>query len=141
VSALPERDEVFEERIRLAPKGCHVLADGPDLHGYAISHPWRRARPPPLDEFIGALPPQSDCWLIHDLALRPGVRGAGFAARIVEELAAVARADEFSVMALVALGGAAPFWRRAGFADAGPTVPKDKLRSYGDDAVYMERAV
>jgi GNAT superfamily N-acetyltransferase len=95
----------------------------------------------PLDEFIGALPPQSDCWLIHDLALRPGVRGAGFAARIVEELAAVARAEEFSVMALVALGGAAPFWRRAGFADAGSTVPKDKLRSYGEDAVYMERAV
>src|SRR5262245_46426268 len=106
ISAFPERDEVFEERIRLCPDGCHVLADGAEVVGYMVSHPWRRFEPPKLDALAGALPADPDCWLIHDVAVDPRARGGAHAGAMVEQVADIARASGFAVLALVAVGDA-----------------------------------
>lgn len=139
ISAFPERDEVFEERIRLCPEGCHVLAKGDEVVGYLVSHPWRRLDPPKLDALVGALPAEADCWLVHDVAIEPGARGGGAAVRILGQVADFARDQGFGVLALVAVGEAAPYWRRQGFAPASDAQLAARLASYGDGATYMER--
>jgi GNAT superfamily N-acetyltransferase len=139
VSAFPERDEVFEERIRLCPQGCHVLADGSDVVGYMVSHPWRRFEPPKLDALAGALPVPADCWLIHDVAIAPRARGGAHAGAILERVADLARAQGFSLLALVAVGDAQPYWRRQGFERVERVELRDMLAAYGEGAAYMER--
>jgi len=139
VSAFPERDEVFAERVRLSPEGCHVLADGAEVVGYMISHPWRRFDPPTLDALVGALPVDVDCWLIHDLAVAPRARGAAHAAAMLQRVAELARAGGFAVLALVAVGDAQPYWRRQGFAAVDTADLRAKLAAYGEGAAYMER--
>lgn len=139
VSAFPERDAVFAERIRLCPEGCHVLADDEGVAGYMISHPWRRFTPPKLDALVEALPADPDCWLIHDVAVAPQARGGAHAGVMLEQVAQIARAGGFAVLALVAVGDAEPYWRRRGFAPAVTPELAGKLAAYGPGAAYMER--
>lgn len=139
VSAFPERDEVFEERIRLCPQGCHVLADGAEVAGYMVSHPWRRFDPPKLDVLARTLPGDADCWLIHDVAVEPRARGGAHAGAMVEQIADLARADGFSVLALIAVGDAQPYWRRQGFESVETDELRARLAAYGAGAAYMER--
>jgi len=139
ISAFPERDEVFEERIRLCPEGCYVLTEGDEAAGYMVSHPWRRFQPPKLDALTGALPGEPDCWLIHDVAIEPGARGGGQAGAILERVAELARARRFSVLALVAVGDAQPYWRGQGFETIARPELAAKLAAYGEGAAYMER--
>lgn len=140
ISAFPERDEVFAERIRLCPEGCQVLAEGEEVLGYLVSHPWRRFAPPALDALVGALPGDADCWLIHDVAIEPRGRGGGAAAVGLDRVAQLARARGFQVLALVAVGDAQPYWRRQGFEVAAAPQLAAKLAAYGASAAYMERA-
>ncbi len=134
---LPERDAVFEERIRLSPDGCFVLADGAHVLGYILSHRWRRGAPPDLDTLLGVIPTDADCWYLHDIALLPAARGSGAAKAIAAQLETQARAAGLSAMALVAVGDAAPLWRKLGYADA--CLPTGKLARYGEGAAYMEK--
>ena len=126
----PERPEVFAERLRLCPEGCHALGN---LDGYIISHPWTLGSPPPLDTLLGTLPAQPDTWYIHDLALHERARGTGAAPAIVAQLAAAHALP----LSLIAVGRSPGFWARQGFVPA--TLPQGKLASYGDGATYMVR--
>ena len=47
-TTLPERPEVFEEKVRLFPTGCQKLVSGKNIVGYGISHPWILYAIPPL---------------------------------------------------------------------------------------------
>ncbi len=135
----PERQAVFAERQRLAPAGCLMLQAGDAAEGYVLSHPWTLASPPALDTLLGALPAAPDCWYLHDLALLPSTRGAGLGPIALDLLAARARAAGLPWMALVAVTGSAPFWRRQGFAPAPP--PGTGLAGYGADAGFMTRGL
>lgn len=139
ISAFPERDEVFAERIRLCPEGCHVLADGDEVQGYMVSHPWRRFDPPKLDALVGALPRRADCWLIHDVAVAPRARGGAHAGAMLERIAHLAGGRGFAVLALVAVGDAQPYWRRQGFEPVATPELAARLAAYGAGAAYMER--
>ena len=132
----PEAPSVLAERLALCPRGCHVLADARRLHGYAVSHPWRDLRPPPLNHLLGALPDFPDCAYIHDVALVGTIRGQGAGRRVVGCLIAAAGALP---VCLVAVGKSVPFWTRLGFAPAGDARTKAMLKSYGASAVYMRR--
>jgi uncharacterized protein YecT (DUF1311 family) len=46
---LPERPEVFAEKMRLFPEGCLMLCTGEAIVGYGIAHPWKLRRIPPID--------------------------------------------------------------------------------------------
>lgn len=135
----PESPEVFAERQRLCPEGCHVLVGEDGLAGYIISHPWHADMPPPLNTLLAALPPNPDTWYIHDLALHPRARGTGAAPVIVAALAAQARDANLTRMNLIAVGRSPPFWARQGFTPA--PLPAAKLASYGGGAAYMTRTL
>ncbi|ODT19330.1 MAG: hypothetical protein ABS54_15270 [Hyphomicrobium sp. SCN 65-11] len=136
-----EGDPIFAERIRLAPEGCFVLTRGPAIVGYFCSHPWMRQKPPALHEMLGEIPAVSDCWYVHDVAVDPDARGGGVVANICARALDVARSKGFRTAMLVAVSGADRYWEKLGFVDATTEALRLKLKDYGDDAVYMERAL
>lgn len=133
--------DIFEERIRLAPSGCYVLDGKAGLIGYMFSHPWTRARPPALHQMLGAIPPDADCWYIHDVAVDPAERGGGQVRAIIDRVLRDAARAGYEVAMLVAVNGADSYWQRLGFKNATTDALRRKLADYGDDAVYMERSL
>lgn len=139
LGVLGEEDIIFEERQRLCPSGCYVLTEGDIVGGYIVAHPWILKNPPALNKFLEQLPLEADCWYIHDIAISESFRGTGAAAVIVEQIASLAISNGFSTIALVAVSGASRYWSRIGFQDAMTVSLRSKLKSYGEDALYMER--
>ncbi|OJK04232.1 hypothetical protein ASPACDRAFT_39848 [Aspergillus aculeatus ATCC 16872] len=145
---LPERPEIFAERIRLFPAGCWALTLAPEpetqagnegqLVGYAISHPIRAGQPPALDTLLGRIAPDADQYYIHDVAVLPGVRGRGLAAEGVRRLLEVA--GRYESTGLVSVYGTEEFWGRFGFgvAEVGEELA-GKVRGYGGEAVFLVR--
>ena len=125
--ALPERIGVLAEKQRLFPAGCRKLAAGGAMCGYALAHPWMLAQPPALDAFLGGLPAAADCLFIHDVAVLPEARGRGVAAAYLAHAEAVAHAQGWPAMALIAAYGTARLWRRFGFEAPAIHPPAAKL--------------
>jgi ribosomal protein S18 acetylase RimI-like enzyme len=142
--AFPEDGAVFEERLRLYPAGCLVFSSGEDILGYAVSHPWRASDPPALNARLGELPPGSETYYIHDVALLPELRGSGAAALLVALLLARAHKGGFTSASLVAVNNSAGFWERHGFRNVAGQKVVDatlarKLRAYDEAAAFMVR--
>ncbi|MFD2249704.1 ribosomal protein S18 acetylase RimI-like enzyme [Pseudochelatococcus lubricantis] len=135
----PERIEVFAERLRLYPEGCHVLEMDGGTAGYVISHPWHPMMPPKLDSLVVAMPTFPATFYIHDLALLPQARGSGAGARAVAHLAEHTRAIGLADLSLVAVNASAPFWRRQGFEIVEDARLAASLKSYDTDARFMMR--
>ena len=133
----PEDAEIFAERLRLCPQGCHALDVPTGLAGYIISHPWHAGSPPPLNTLLTTLPTPPGTWYIHDLALHPSARGTGAAQAIVARIAALATATGLPRMDLVAVGKSPGFWARHGFHPQ--PWPPGKTTSYGSTAQFMVR--
>jgi ribosomal protein S18 acetylase RimI-like enzyme len=136
-AGLPERREVFEEKLRLFPAGCLALEWRGTPVGYGISHPWRLYEIPPLDAFLEKLPASPDCLYLHDIAVTPAARGGRAAARLVALLCDVARKEGVGRIALASVYGTNGFWRRMGFEEVPGDGLADKLGSYGPGARYM----
>ncbi len=134
-----EGEEVFAERIALAPEGCFVLVRNREIVGYFCSHPWTRQKPPALHQMLGMIPPEVDCWYVHDVAVDPSARGGGVVAEVCERAFAAAADKGFRTAMLVAVSGAGSYWAKLGFKDMTTEALRAKLKDYGDDALYMER--
>ena len=139
--AYPEEDAVFAERLRLDPEGCRVLDLGGRAAGYAIGHPWVFGRPPGLSVRLGALPSAPAVLHLHDIAVLPAARGAGAASRLLGEWVELAHAAGLTGLSLVAVGDAATFWARRGFAVVEGPRPEQTPRGYGANARYMVRGL
>ena len=137
----PEDPEVLAERQRLYPQGCFMLVEDKRAIGYALTHPWRFAEPPPLNRLLGAIPSPATTYYIHDIALLPEGRGKGYAAQITSLLAAHARDAGFDNLSLVAVNRSQVFWEKAGFRVIAVPGLEAKLASYGPDAALMVRDV
>ena len=135
----PESMDVFAERLRLYPRGCHVLGAGRSLMGYDISHPWHLGKPPALNSRLGEIPGDASTYYIHDVALLPEARGKGYASQAVEELALHACAVGLGNLSLVAVNRSQIFWEKLGFHATAVPGLDGKLLSYGSDAVLMMR--
>jgi len=137
--AFQEGRATFAERLQLYPEGFFVVEEDGDIKGYLVSYPFQRLNPPPLDTLIGSVSPDSDAYYVHDLSLLPEMRGRGAAIAMVEAMTSVARKADFTKMGLIAVGGADIFWRRFGFTPVFVEALEARLRTYGAEAVYMER--
>ncbi len=135
----PEDAQVFEERLRLYPQGCHVLEENGRLIGYALTHPWHFAMPPALNTLLGAIPPDAATYYVHDVALLPEARGKGYAAQAGERLARHAQDAGFENLSLVAVNNSQAFWERLSFRVMNIPGLEAKLLSYGPGAVLMVR--
>lgn len=138
---LPERPEVFAEKMRLYPDGCRVLVAGDAIAGYGLSHPWKQHRIAPLDGFLERLPDDADCLYVHDVAVLPDFRG-GVARDYVATIEVLARASHITTLALVSVYATRPLWERLGFRPVTADAPlRAKLASYGENATYMLRGL
>ncbi|UXO82603.1 GNAT family N-acetyltransferase [Brucella intermedia] len=135
-----EDEAVFQDRFKLYPAGCFVLARENEILGYGVSHPWKLDTVPALNAVLGALPEDTNTYYIHDIALLPEARSGGAATRVVELMALQAERDGFVTMSLVAVNGSQGFWEKKGFVVRDLPALEEKLKSYSEDALYMVRA-
>ena len=138
--SLPERDEVFLERVTLFPDGCLGLVEpgSDELCGYAISHPIKYRHPPTLNHLLGNIASDADQYYIHDLAILPKFRGHDLARGCIEKLLDVAK--RYRTTCLISVYGTEQFWGHFGFVKVEvDEVLRKKLLEYGDDAKYLER--
>lgn len=138
---LLESAAVLAEKQRLAPHYCFSLrsAESGALSGYLLAHPWAKGQIPALNRKLGALPLLPDTLYLHDLALAENARGFGLAAAALQRLEAAARQGGFAFISLTAVHNSTPFWQKRGFAAARSAA--DNLAAYGDDAVFMMKAL
>jgi len=138
---LIEEETAFASRLDL-PSSYSLAAtwDGV-LVAYLLAHGWRAQSPPPVGAVLRA-PEQSEVLFIHDLAVSPAARGSGAGRRLVEHAFQLAAADGLNVAELIAVEGAAAYWRTLGFAvtEASPELAA-KVAAYGASADWMTRAI
>ena len=138
----PEDRACFADRLRLYPAGCRVLAnESGAVAGYLVAHPWGLDDAPALNTRVVDLPEMSEVLYLHDLALTHAAQGGGHAKRGLHLAVQTARDAGLERIALIAVNDAAPFWARQGFETRHSKKLTEKLASYGEDAVYMIRAV
>jgi GNAT superfamily N-acetyltransferase len=136
---LPERDEIFTERLKLFPEGCFTLAAHGMVGGYAIAHPIEKSHPPALDTLLGSISPVANQFYIHDVAISPELRGNGHAAEVLRRLLDGV-AKRYPTTSLVSVYGTKTFWERFDFrSEPMNRGLEDKLRGYGPDTIYMSR--
>ncbi|MBR0826951.1 GNAT family N-acetyltransferase [Bradyrhizobium manausense] len=135
---LPERPEVFAEKMRLYPDGCRVLIADDTVVGYGIAHPWKLHLIPPLDDFLHGLPDDADCLYVHDVVVLPDFRGKQIAGAFLAMVAALPKSAGIGSLALVSVYGTQAMWERFGFRAAAPDAAlRVKLATYGESATYM----
>ncbi|MDD5502980.1 MAG: GNAT family N-acetyltransferase [Candidatus Thermoplasmatota archaeon] len=134
---LPERPEVFKEKILLFPEGCRKLMSGTKIVGCGISHPWTLNSIPPLDSFLKQLPSKPDCIYAHDIAILPEARGKGASAQYMEYIKNLALEMGISHLAGVSVYGTYILWKRFGFKIVENADLNKKLASYGPSAKYI----
>jgi ribosomal protein S18 acetylase RimI-like enzyme len=130
----PEGEEIFANRLELFPAGCFVAGD--PVGGYAIAHPWAGPAPA-LGLVLEALPEAPDHLFLHDVALRPGLRGRGLVETVLDLLRGVAAARGLREIRLTAVHGTAPRWARLGFVPDGGALSA----GYGEGAIGMRLAL
>jgi GNAT superfamily N-acetyltransferase len=135
---LPERREVFEEKIRLYPSGCWKrLSPSGKIVGYGIAHTWTLHIIPPLDEFLSELPQSPDCIYVHDVALRPEARGRNAGLDYMNILKKTAGQRGILNLACVSVYGTDALWSRMGFRCVNDKSINEKIAGYGSSAKYM----
>jgi len=128
----------FENRLETFAEGCFVLGCEKDrIHGYLVAYPWKGESAPSLNSRIERLPDEADRLYLHDLALHPQARGAGWTRPMVEQLVRQARTGGWPILALVAVNQATAFWEGLGFSVVDDQQVQARLASYGPDARYM----
>jgi GNAT superfamily N-acetyltransferase len=134
--AYPEDPAVVTERLALFPQGCRVADSASGVIGYAVAHPWYLA-PPPLNSLLIALPEQSECLYLHDVALLPETRGARLGETLVRYLQDLARQLATPRLALTAVYDTPRYWSRFGFTPYRTPAIAEKLASYSETATFM----
>ncbi len=136
-SFLPERREIFADKMRLSPEGCLMLMRSETAAGYGVAHPWTLGNIPSLDTLLGDLPERTDCLYVHDVALMQASRGQGAGAEFIRRMSILAQRLHLPALALVSVYGTYPFWETCGFV-VQPSEPlADRLSGYGNTARYM----
>jgi GNAT superfamily N-acetyltransferase len=137
-AALHDSADAFLSRMALAPALNLVVLQGEDLRGYLVSHPWAAGSPPPVDSVLPREAPQ-DCWYVHDLSVAEAARGLGLARRLLIAGRDAALTLGLTRSELIAVEGAAPFWRRQGWSLPAIIAPDlaAKVAGYGPSAVFM----
>ena len=136
-SGLSEGRAVLESRGRSSPETSFVLDTGERIGGYLLALPYPWCRFPDLTRAERTVFRSSNLHL-HDVVVGAGLRGRGWARRMLRQLTDTARSFRYERISLVAVGGSAGFWSAQGYR-AQPRVALPG--GYGPDAVYMSRVI
>lgn len=138
---LREGADAFASRIELTPSYCLAATCGDDLVAYLLAHGWARQAPPPIGAILSAVP-VAEVLYIHDLAVSPAGRGSGAGRRLVMRAFERAARDGLTVAELIAVEGAAGYWRTLGFAEGERSADLSaKVSAYGPGARWMTREI
>ena len=138
---LLEEPEAFASRLHLPQSYCLAAVCDGRLIAFLLGHGWPRQNPPPLDAVLRPAR-QNEVLYIHDLAVAPLGRGLRLGQRLLQRAFELAVRDKLTNAELIAVEGAAPYWRRLGFIE--PEVPdslRRKVTAYGKGARWMARAL
>lgn len=136
---LLENEAAFASRLDVAAPYCLAATVNGVLVGYLLAHGWPGQSPPA----VGALLPRdapSEVLYIHDLAIGPAGRGLHIGQELVAQACRMAADDGLQTAELIAVQGAASYWRTLGFTEAAVSSSLSaKLATYGADARWMRR--
>lgn len=136
---LVEPEPAFVSRMRLAASYCLAATARDKLVGYLLAHAWPSGSPPPVGAVLADGMPR-EILFIHDLAVAPAARGTGVGRALLDHAGAAATSDGLVRAELIAVEGAADFWRRQGFVDASMSdALHAKVAAYGPAARWMVR--
>lgn len=113
------------------------------LQAYAAAYWSRPGQLTPLHGDFTASAGGEPLLYLHDVAVAPECVGQGAAGQLVRALFQRARAQGVRRAALVSVQGSQAYWRRHGFElqALGDPVQRERLRGYGEDAVYMQASL
>lgn len=138
---LIEEEGVFLNRINLRASYCLAAKHGEELLGYLIAHGWSRQSPPPLGTLLADGGP-SEVLFIHDLAVSSAKRGLRVGQRLITRAFELAAQDGLRSAELIAVEGAADYWRLLGFVEEAVSGELlEKLGTYGTLARWMRREI
>lgn len=138
---LLEDEAAFGSRVRLASSCCFVSMQGDTMAGYVLAHGWPEGSPPPVGAVL-AEPPQVDVLFIHDMAVSLDARGLSAGRALMEAAFMCAAGQGIGRAELIAVGGAATYWRTLGFTEAAASdALAAKVAGYGADATWMTGAI
>lgn len=139
-AALHDSETAFLSRMALAPELNLTAWLGELLAGYLVSHPWRAGSPPPVDAVLERETP-AQCWYVHDLSVAEVARGTGLGRTLLGAGRDRAMNLGLTRSELIAVEGAAPFWRRQGWTQPSAITAElaSKVAGYGPAAVFMTR--
>jgi GNAT superfamily N-acetyltransferase len=138
---LVEDEAAFLSRINLAASYCFAAKREGALLGYLLAHGWKRQSPPALGALLADGVP-SEVLFIHDLAVSPASRGLGVGQKLIARAFQLAAQDGLRSAELIAVEGAANYWRQFGFVEAAVSEAlSEKLGTYGSLARWMTREI
>lgn len=135
-------DEVsFASRLDVAAPYCFAAEREGELVGYLLAHGWASHAPPSIGTVLDKTV-AGDVLFIHDLAVAAAGQGTGLGRKLVDHACSLAMADGLRSAELIAVEGAAPYWRGLGFVEtsASPELTA-KVAAYGAEARWMTRAL
>ena len=138
---LREDEKAFASRLDVAAPYCLAAALDGELVGYLLAHGWPSQSPPPVGSILPHDAP-SEILYIHDLAVGTAGRGLAVGRMLVSSAFELAARDGLRHAELIAVEGAASYWRRLGFVEAICSEEvAAKVASYGPKALWMSRAI
>lgn len=138
---LLEDEKAFASRLDVAAPYCLAAQRGDVLVGYLLAHGWPSQAPPPVGTVL-APDVRGEVLFIHDLAISPAGRGAAVGRALIARAFVLAARDGFRIAELVAVEGAASYWRSLGFIEAlASGALATKVAAYGDGACWMTREI
>jgi len=138
---LVEPESAFASRLEVAaPFNLAAEQDG-TLLAYLLAHGWIRESPPPVGAVLDPAT-HGDTLYLHDLAVSAAARGTGIGRLLVEAAFGDSVAAGLTRAELIAIEGAAGYWRRLGFETGSPyPALAAKVAHYGPAAQWMWRAL
>lgn len=128
-------------KLRVSPSTCVIASRKGGSVGYLFSVPCETTNPPTWNAGTCQLPAAPDCLYLHDLAVLPDARKSGTGCALVAAFMALLQESALEHACLVSVQRSALYWERHGFRPAPLSgALQAKLATYGDGAVYMERA-
>lgn len=138
---LSEDEAAFASRLDAAAPYCLAATLNGALVGYLLAHGWPSHSPPAIGVRLARDAP-SEVLFIHDLAIGSGGRGRAIGRKMIALAFERAVADGLAIAELIAVEGAASYWRTLGFAEAAvsPSLSA-KVAAYGSHARWMTRVI
>jgi GNAT superfamily N-acetyltransferase len=139
---LREDSEAFASRLTVLASYCLAAVRGERLIAYLLAHGWATQSPPPVGTILNENSGANEVLFIHDLAVSAAGQGSGCGRKLIDHAFALASRDGFRRAELIAVEGAASYWRTLGFAEdtCSPSLTA-KVAGYGADARWMTRAI